>query len=103
MFFTFFLILAVLIGLSSYLAYNYDGGKVYMAIGLGMQILGFGSLLASQTTLSIKDRELFDKLFHKHDNVVPEVKGGVHLGKSMAGIWLIIIGLTIQLVGLFLI
>ena len=97
------ILFAILIGLSFILAYWHDGGKVYIAIGLGMQILGFVSLLSSQTTLSIRDHDLFDKLFHKRDNVVPEVQGGIHLGKYAGGIWLIMIGLTIQLLGLFLI
>ena len=92
-----------LLASTSYIAYFFDGGKVYMAIGLGMQILGFTSLLASQTTLSIKDHELFNKLFHKHDKVMPEVQGGIYIGKFAAGLWLIMLGLSVQLIGLFLI
>ena len=93
---------AILLTTSAYLAYSLDGIKVYSGIGLGMQILGFASLLTSQTRLPIKDRELFDKLFHKLDNVIAEVQGGTHLGRYTSGIWLVMLGLTIQVIALFI-
>ena len=52
--------------------------------------------------MSIKDHDLFDKLFHRHDNVVPSVPGGTHLGKNAAGMWLIMLGLSVQVIALFL-
>ena len=38
---------AILLTLTAILAYSLDGVKVYMAVGLRMQVLGFASLLAS--------------------------------------------------------
>lgn len=92
----------IILALSGYLASYLDGGKVLVGIGLGMQVLGFTSMLVAQQAFPIKDREAFDKIFHRRKGSEPEIMGSPKIGKAVSGIWLILIGLCFQIIGLFL-
>lgn len=96
-------LIAILITLVTILAYWLNGIKVLVGIGIVMEIFGFTLMLLGRTSIRIKDRELFDKIFEKYEKrTLPEIEGSPILERTSGGIWLILIGLSFQLIGLFL-
>src|SRR2546426_7502398 len=96
--------MGLLILFSSLGAYQFHGGKVLVAIGIGAQIMGFTLMLLSRTGMHIKNEEKFKEIFERLGKYKsPEIEGSPILGRLAGGIWLILGGLSIQLTGLFLI
>lgn len=97
-------VFAILVGLTSYFAYDLNGGKVYIACGIGMEILGFTYILAGRNIVRISDYTEFWKIFQREDkDYVGEIEVTPKVGKTAFGTWLVLLGLTVQLIGLFLI
>lgn len=90
--------------LGSVLAYQLHGVKILVGVGIGSQIVGFTMMLLSRTSISIKNRDLFDQMFEKHEKrTLPEIEGSPLMTRMAGGIWLILIGLSFELIGYFLV
>ena len=97
----FLFLIIILIILSTSLAYYLNGVKILTGVGIGMQILGFVIMLINQQSFSIKDHELFNKIFNVRRNE-PVVQGGYASG-AVIGLWIVLMGLTFQLITLYLV
>jgi len=94
--------MAFLIASGTYLAWTFHGGKVLVGIGIGLQFVGFIYMMFSRTTVYIRDRDEFDKIFNMIENTEPKIEGPPMTKYIIPGIWFNIFGLAFQLTGLFL-
>lgn len=59
-------------------------------------------MMYSRTTVRIRDRNAFDKIFDMFENTGPEIEGSPQVKFWVPGMWLNMFGLAFQLIGMFL-